>query len=60
MIRAPGCEPLTLHVSGDEARFRIAIYRWEDGLLPVRLAARTAIAWECWRPSPSGWLAAFA
>ncbi|MFC0253510.1 N,N-dimethylformamidase beta subunit family domain-containing protein [Massilia consociata] len=27
--------PLTLHVSGDHPRFRIAIYRWEDGLVPV-------------------------
>ena len=27
--------PLTLHVAGDEPRFRIALYRWEDGLAPV-------------------------
>ncbi|KFC75184.1 hypothetical protein FG94_00714 [Massilia sp. LC238] len=32
-------ETLTLHVSGDEPRFRIAIYRWEDGLVPVRVGA---------------------
>ena len=28
-------ETHTLHVSGDEPRFRIAIYRWEHGLVPV-------------------------
>ncbi|MGI4717009.1 MAG: N,N-dimethylformamidase beta subunit family domain-containing protein [Janthinobacterium lividum] len=28
-------EPLVLHVAGDEPRFRIALYRWEDGLAPV-------------------------
>ncbi len=32
-------ETLTLHVAGDEPRFRIAIYRWEDGLVPVWLGA---------------------
>jgi hypothetical protein len=32
-------ETLTLHVSGDAPRFRIAIYRWEDGLVPVRLGS---------------------
>ena len=32
-------ETLTLHVAGDEPRFRIAIYRWEDGLVPVRVGA---------------------
>jgi hypothetical protein len=28
-------EALTLHIAGDEARFRIAIHRWADGLVPV-------------------------
>ncbi len=41
-------DTLQLHVAGDEARFRIAIYRWEDGLRPVwrgdRLQAERLLA----------------
>jgi hypothetical protein len=38
-------DTLTLHVSGDEPRFRIAIYRWEHGLVPMRPADRQRGGW---------------
>lgn len=38
-------DTLTLHVSGDEPCFRIAIYRWEHGLMPVRLGDAHRSGW---------------
>lgn len=38
-------DTLNLHVSGDEARFRIAIYRWEHGLVPVRVDGAQRGGW---------------
>ena len=35
---APG-QVLTLHVSTDAARFRVAMHRWADGFVPIIAAA---------------------
>ena len=46
-------DTLTLHVSGDEPRFRIAIYRWEHGLMPVRVGSQCG-DWLCAEHLPDG------
>ena len=61
MIRAypgrpsvPAGETLTLHVSGDEPRFRIAIYRWESTSMRSRRCCRTTASWSAWATTNTG------